>query len=149
MKLLRMIKKVFWGFVNVCKVIALFFLAITWELPQTLLAVGVLAIKGRKFSSVSAHKTALIIYLNNVRFGVSLGRIIIIDSDYKGHTIIEHEHGHSLQSLMLAWLYLPIVGISSGARNLWFRTHKKSILGKGYYDAFPENWADKLGGVVR
>jgi hypothetical protein len=92
-------------------------------------------------------KTKPIKYLS----GFSLGRYICLDSLHTKKTI-KHEIGHSYQSRLLGPLYLPIVGISSAIFcNLCDRIfHKKWTTTKRYtwyYNRFPENWADRLGGV--
>jgi hypothetical protein len=55
--------------------------------------------------------------------------------------------------LILGWLYLPLVGLPSIIGNIWDRLfHKKwssDRREKWYYSRYPENWADKLGGVIR
>lgn len=79
-------------------------------------------------------------------WGVSLGRYIIFGhfpsaNDYK------HEYGHYLQYKKHPHLYLWTVGIVSFTRNIYARIkHKDS---KWYYGSWPENEADKLGGVER
>lgn len=59
----------------------------------------------------------------------------------------KHEYGHSRQSLYLGPLYLIVVGLPS---IIWagfvYNLVRKEI---SYYDVYPENWADKLGGVNR
>jgi hypothetical protein len=61
-----------------------------------------------------------------------------------------HEYGHALQSVLLGPLYLIVVGIPSLSRvaySKWY--YKKSGRSwKNYFKGFPENWADKLGGVL-
>lgn len=98
-------------------------------------------------------------YTSNVAgCGVSLGKYIILD--YKGYhkrhvpNTYNHEHGHQKQSLYLGPLYLIIVGLVSAlCNNVWDRLfHRKwssRKRNKWYYSRFPENWADKLGGVSR
>jgi hypothetical protein len=62
-----------------------------------------------------------------------------------------HEHGHSFQSRRYGPLYLGLVGLPSVARVVYsvacYRLTGKSW--DGYYDAWPEDDADRLGGVVR
>jgi hypothetical protein len=61
--------------------------------------------------------------------------------------MIKHEYGHTLQSKMLGWLYLPIICVPS---LILFTLTTIDILDYAdYYKRFPENWADKLGGVRR
>lgn len=87
--------------------------------------------------------------------GVSLGDYIIMDKETMLYSdkVVLHEKGHQKQSLMFGPLYLLVIGLPSVVRNLWDRiAHRNWSTVKRmywYYDGFPENWADKLGGVVR
>lgn len=93
------------------------------------------------------------------RSGISLGDYVILDKWYAGRMskkteqAISHEYGHQKQSLILGWLYLPLVGLPSICRNIWDRLfHKKwsaSRRERWYYSGYPERWADILGGVIR
>lgn len=88
---------------------------------------------------------------NKRRWGVSLGKYIIIVRP--SLTTLKHERGHRVQSRKLGPLYLFTVGIVSITRNIWDRLfHKKWCMYdrlSWYYGAWPENEADKLGGVKR
>lgn len=82
--------------------------------------------------------------------GISLGTYIIIsEQSYrdKRNRTKKHEYGHSRQSLYLGPLYLIVVGLPS---LLWagfiHNLVKKEI---GYYEVYPESWADELGEVNR
>ena len=84
--------------------------------------------------------------------GISLGRRIIIDSDSRiSEDTVRHEYGHQKQSVYLGWLYLIVVGIPSVCGNIIDRVFHKEWTSKErvrwYYSRFPENWADRLGGV--
>ena len=117
-----------------------------WQLPQNLLGLAVIL-----FSRAYYIKTVDAWY-NNCRFGVSLGRYVIIDSGCSDITL-RHERGHQKQSLYLGPLYLLLVGLPSALRNIYDRiahkhwTHLSRY--EWYYSAYPENWADRLGGVFR
>jgi hypothetical protein len=78
--------------------------------------------------------------------GVSLGNYIFLDEASRVWDR-DHEYGHSRQSKMLGPLYLLIVGLPSVIMNLISRASPK--FAAGYYTRFPENWADRLGGVYR
>lgn len=89
--------------------------------------------------------------------GVSLGKYVILDYDKyyslvatrkaRALNIIWHEHGHSMQSLRLGWLYLLVIGLPSLTGNIAQRIFKFS--NKKYYSLPWEVWADKLGKVER
>lgn len=79
---------------------------------------------------------------------VSLGTFLIFDSRVCfSENAVRHELGHTKQSLRLGWLYLPVIGIPSLIGNIHSRIFNKTT--DWYYSRFPENWADKLGGVER
>lgn len=130
-----------------------------WQLPQ-----NVIGFIYSRFAKSTSHfyfngKNTRVYYVPCFRAGVTLGRYIILDPAYKrissGRLLetVKHEYGHSVQSKYLGWLYLLLVGISSITRNIWDRLfHKKWEHEKRenwYYSSYPENWADKLGGVNR
>lgn len=116
-----------------------------WQLPQNLLGLLVILFTGAK------RKSCYWITLK-YSFGVSLGKYIIFGG-YPFEDSIKHEQGHQKQSLYLGWLYLLIVGLPSFIGNIYDRVaHRKwSVIDRvtWYYNRFPENWADKLGGVKR
>jgi hypothetical protein len=85
------------------------------------------------------------------RGGVCLGEYIFV-SVQAGERLLRHEYGHTRQSRRLGWLYLVVVGLPSVSMAAYSRVAAR--LGRPgparrYYDRFPENWADRLGGVQR
>jgi hypothetical protein len=115
----------------------------TWELPQTLVgAIMSLFIKHYK----EEYKAAVLCRMETARFGMSLGRFIFVASYHSSRTV-KHEYGHCRQSKYLGPLYLPIVGLTSSLF-YWISVWKGGDFSKKYYQRFPENWADKLGGVT-
>jgi len=85
--------------------------------------------------------------------GMSLGEIILLPDDNICDITVCHEYGHSVQSLYLGWLYLPVIGIYSALFcNLWDRLFHKSWAREErskWYGRWSEAWADRLGGVDR
>ena len=80
---------------------------------------------------------------------VSLGEYIFLSpSRWNDTKTLNHERGHRIQSRMLGWLYLPVVGIPSiiwaGCFDGYRKKHNVS-----YYSFYTERWADRLGGVER
>ena len=112
-----------------------------WQLPQHLLAL--LLIKIVRASYTETYK-GVKVYRTNFKMGISLGNYIIVNYDYRNRTI-KHEHGHSLQSKKLGWLYFIVVGLPSITMNILTRIG--ILKHESYYRRFPENWADSLGGV--
>jgi hypothetical protein len=132
-------------------------IAFVWELPQNLLGLGCLAFH-RAAGNIRALERAngrLLIELNGDG-GVSLGHFVFHtkhDSSIVpvGPENREHELGHAVQSRALGPLYLPLVGVPSTMRVAYaalyrLRTGRRWA---GYYDGWPENAADRLGGVDR
>ena len=121
-------------------------LTFVWLLPQNIIGLAVLIftkIQGAK----SERYNGTLVTRWKYGSGVSLGQFIFV-SEYAPDKTIKHEYGHYRQGLMLGWLYLFVVGIPSicwaAFGGKYRQKHRVS-----YYSRFPENWADKLGGVER
>ena len=117
-----------------------------WQLPQNLLAL-ILILLSRKKELVCDFNTGLwyrkcsIITKDSA---ISLGNFILSSCDLPDY-VLKHEHGHQIQSLYFGPLYLILVGIPSILRVIYFNIFRKSY--EWYHSGYPENWADKLGGV--
>ena len=76
--------------------------------------------------------------------GLSLGGFIFIPESRP--EILVHEYGHTVQSLLLGPLFLPVVGVPSifwaGLPQMTRLRRERHI---SYYSRFPENWANQLG----
>ena len=80
---------------------------------------------------------------------VSLGEFIFLAPFDSGEErMLRHEMGHRVQSRMLGWLYLPVIGLPSLVWNICFKRYRERR-GVSYYDFYTEKWADRLGGVGR
>lgn len=124
-----------------------------WQLPQTLLGLIILAIFGAQgyIVRVTKIKTSWIFWTKAPNFtGISLGPIIILDDKRFANDSFaqNHEYGHCVQSFIFGPLYLLIIGLPSLVLNnlLWSLVHKERPY--KYYTHYPEDWADKLGGVI-
>jgi len=117
-----------------------------WQLPQILL--GYVVILVTRSSKVKTYKDAVIYSPERLMFGVSFGPIIILPLPLANNVhLLSHEYGHSIQSKIFGPLYLIVVGLPSITWNILTRI---GILDpRKYYLRYPENWADKLGGVRR
>ena len=135
-----------------------------WQLPQNI--IGFLLTRKVEMKSsrnlyfhITGKNQDVIYYFKKNFFnsGVSLGNYIILDYYYMGKEVannaIRHEYGHQVQSKILGWLYLPLIGFPSIARNIWDRiAHKKwekNRRYKWYYSGYHEKWADRLGDTFR
>lgn len=128
-----------------------------WQFPQNIIGLFLsLFSKKKKQYICNDGEKVTVYFMKFFDAGVSLGNYIIIDTVWSNEELqstINHEHGHQKQSRFLGWFYLPIVGLPSVSRNIYDRlAHKgkpSSWRVKWYYSRFPENQADKLGGVER
>ena len=119
-----------------------------WEFPQCLL--GFILTMCYKVEYKETFKE-IPIYAGNFPGGISLGLYILMseyNQKYNRNFTKEHEWGHTRQSIRLGWLYLPTVGLCSvcwvGLRGISEKLRRKS-----YYSVWPENQADKFGGVPK
>ena len=132
-----------------------------WQLPQNLLGLAIIKLcKGKLHFLKSEGDPHLswryyIIDSSLIKCSVALGKYIIAPVKNKDkETTMRHEWGHTKQSLMFGPLYLLVIGLPSVIRNrISVRKKKPSSWYYGYAPdmgtAYPEKWADKLGGVKR
>jgi hypothetical protein len=130
--------------------------AILWEGPQNALGAANFAVQllRRNVDRVDRERGRLFVELRGAG-GVSLGWFVFwsrVDSRFVrlNPRNKDHEYGHALQSRMLGPFYLPVVGVPSTLRVMyavaqWVVTRRPW---DGYYDGFPESWADRLGGIL-
>jgi len=119
----------------------------TWGLPQNLAGFFMFLVN----TSVTVplkYRQAIVIRWRSSK-SLSLGMFIFLGENAT-RRILKHEYGHSIQSMILGPLYLFAVGIPS---ILWCDLPPMEKLRKekgiSYYSKYPENWADKLGGVLK
>ena len=117
----------------------------TWGLPQTLLGAALYTAHRNDdhFDYRGAKATAW-----DKDTGISLGKYIFVPqraSESAEHFLLDHEYGHTLQSLILGPFYLLLVGAPS---MLWHRLpyfrNKRKRNGKSYYSAPFEKTANTL-----
>lgn len=126
-----------------------------WEFPQNLLGLMVFGIMKSRSKIIKTEAEAHHLFIETPNTGVSLGWFIFWTTAGNRFTHLDndcrmHEYGHSKQSVMLGPAYLLAVGIPSIARVIyskWYRK-KNGCTWTNYFNGFPENWADKLGGVI-
>jgi len=130
-------------------------LLFVWELPQTATGVLLFFILKYKKQVTGIEKESHLRFIETKKLGVSLGWFIFWSPS--GNRFAQytndcrmHEYGHARQSVMLGPLYLLIVGIPSVSRVFYSRWYykKHGLRWKNYFAGYPENWADKLGGVI-
>ena len=124
-----------------------------WGFPQNIVGFLMYLYYKNKAIVVFKFEDATVVDLKNMNKNigaVSLGQFIFLFSNYGMNEmrIIKHEYGHTRQSHILGPLYLLVVGLPSIIWNRFFKDYRR-INNVDYYSVFPENWADKLGGVKK
>lgn len=119
-----------------------------WQLPQIIIGLFfLLAFRNKEvYTNPKNNITVWKISSGNV-FGTacfSSGPIIVVKSGAQEQTLL-HETGHSKQSIYFGPLFHIIISIPSICRFWINRLFIKSS--EWYHSGYPENWADKLGGV--
>lgn len=77
--------------------------------------------------------------------GISLGGVIILKQ--MDIINIHHEYAHSLQSLYLGWLYLPVIGLPWFLHAAFYKRDPNDP--NKYYRFWTERLADKMAGIKR
>lgn len=131
-------------------------LLFVWELPQIVLGLLVYACMKARRKVVHVETGKNRVFIHTLNTGVSLGWFIFWTPAGNRFPELEndcrmHEYGHARQSVMLGPLYLLVVGIPSVMRVFYGKWYycKYHRYWQGYFWGFPENWADKLGGVTK
>lgn len=113
----------------------------TWGFPQTLIGWIVYLICRRQPHGI--YRSCITTKWNN-RGSMGMGMFLFLGSD--NDEVRVHEFGHSVQSLILGPLFLPIMGIPSF---LWCNLPPCKRLRKekgiSYYRFYPESTANRLG----
>ena len=121
----------------------------TWGLPQTLIGAALYAAHRRDehFDYHGAKATAW-----DRDAGISLGKFIFVPRKSGGAPesfLLDHEYGHTIQSLILGPFYLLVVGAPSMLWNrLPYFKSKRKRSGKSYYSAPFEKTANILASKV-
>ena len=126
-------------FRNIMKEVLLYI----WQLPQNFL--GLLFLLFIREKEKRTLEGITYYYCKNFRGGISLGKYIFLNSRSK--ISVKHEYGHCIQSKMLGWFYLIVIGLPSLIHAGFHKTNCSP--GKSYYHFYTEKWADKLVGIKR
>ena len=117
----------------------IFILLCIWQLPQLLVGLIMWPFLGKKRIVADRHFN-LCWEAEKMSGGISLGPVAYV-SQYLSKSLegISHEvDGHTLQSKILGWAYLPIIGIPS-ILWAWAYNPKKRC----YYDFYTEKSANR------
>ena len=125
-----------------------------WQLPQSVIGTIVqyvyMHMKGDKVQVgmplMNSHPQYLIaaVFSSRMQGGLSLGDTITLPYSSTLTTprsVMRHEKGHCIQSMLLGWFYLPIIGLSS---ILWASWHTLTNSKRDYNSFWTERWAEKL-----
>ncbi len=114
----------------------------TWGLPQNLIGLFL-----RLFSKGKAEGCyhGAVVKRWTISGSAGMGMFLFLDKD-ADQAMLTHEYGHSLQSIILGPLFLPIIALPS---LLWAglpaaRRYRRRR-GRSYYWFYPERWANTLG----
>lgn len=125
----------------------------TWCLPQTLLGAAVyLAVRWRSaIIEELQYGEVRLVHMKNRKLlgGIALGRWnFVTDRRWNDNSQTrEHEYGHTRQGFIFGPLYLLVIGIPSA---FWLvLSHLSPHIKRTYSERYPENWADRLGGVKK
>ena len=113
----------------------IFILLCIWQFPQLLVAVVMLPFLGKKKLVADRHYNFCWAG-EKMQGGISLGPFAFVSPRLCEPASIAHEvDGHTVQSKILGWLYLPIIGIPSILNAAFGFT-------ECYYDFYPEKGAN-------
>jgi hypothetical protein len=119
----------------------------TFCLPQNVLGIlyfAALQLSGEVLTTARMNETTVVI--TRVPAGVSLGRYIFVSRSLLSESTLRHEYGHTLQGYEHGPFYLMLEGVVS------FVQAGISLVSPsyaaGYFQRWPENEANRLGGVV-
>lgn len=118
------------------------FVQLTWGFPQTI--AGAVVRLFAKGSSAAKFRTALV-YEWSLESGLSLGPFVFVPVRCSQQLLV-HEYGHTIQSLLLGPLYVPLVVVPSlvWAGLPWLHRWRKARH-ISYYALPIERWANWLG----
>ena len=116
-----------------------------WGLPQNLL--GFLLMLYLRKDRRSEYRGCIITHWRNTG-SMSLGMFLFLGND-KDPQVLVHEYGHTIQSMILGPLYLPVMGLPSFLWcNLAACRKLRKEKGISYYRFYPESTANFLGRMV-
>ena len=119
----------------------------TFCLPQNVLGTlfyGLLQLTGNVVNTANMNEIKIVVTTAPV--GVSLGKYIFIHTSLQAENVIKHEYGHTLQGYKHGPFYLLFEGLVSFVQAAFSMISPS--FADDYFDRWPENEANELGGVT-
>ena len=127
----------------------------TWGIIQNLAGLAVFTVNAKRKHFRYENSVATMWKRDE---SLSLGMFIFLSESLKGEISDEeseltkvavHEYGHTIQSIILGPLYLPVISAPSG---LWCMVpgfeHRRKNRKISYYKLYTERWANHLGRIL-
>lgn len=115
-----------------------------WGLPQTLVGASMAAVLALRGAPHRGYRLACVTSWG-MRSGLSLGLFVFVPHGAERRLVV-HEYGHTVESMVLGPLYLPLVVVPSliwaGLPACARLRRRRNI---SYYDLPIERWANVLG----
>jgi len=116
-------------------------------LPQNVLGTlfyGLLQLTGGVVDTANVNEIKIIV--TRPPIGASLGRYIFLGKSVLTENAVRHEYGHTMQGYKHGPFYLLFEGLVSFVQAAF--SLLSPSFADGYFDRWPENEANKLGGVT-
>ena len=120
----------------------------TFCFPQNVLGTlcyGLLRLSGNVLNAADLNEVEIVV--TGLPIAVSLGRYIFVSQSLLTENMVRHEYGHTMQGYKHGPFYLLFEGSVSFVQAV-ISLFSPSFAER-YYDRWPENEADELGGVTR
>ncbi len=119
----------------------------TFCFPQNVLGTlyyGLLQLTGNVVNTANMNEVKIIV--TRTPFGTSLGKYIFVSQALLTESIVRHEYGHTMQGYKHGPFYLLFEGLASFVQAAI--SLSSPSFAERYYDRWPENEANELGGVT-
>ena len=127
----------------------LFSFTFLWQLPQNLVAVGLLLLS-KNVRKIDYRHFCIVLTAEMPKNagGVSLGNFAFVSPQlaHDERTIRHEADGHTVDSLIFGPLYLLVIGLPSVLHLMWFT--RKHPADKSYDDFYTERWANRHAGLL-
>jgi hypothetical protein len=118
----------------------------TFCLPQNVLGIlyyGFLRVTGDVLGTREMNEMTIVV--TGSPFGASLGRYLFVPASFLTEVAVRHEYGHAMQGYRHGPFYLLLEGAVSLIQAAISMISPS--FAEGYFDRWPENEANELGGV--